>query len=229
MMWSLPSVQIHPWFSPLHPSPWDLNEGQAMQTNSLNHLCLSLRRAVFCTAWAAPCRWDGAFWSTAAVPWGLGICQSCHLWRGLLAVLPKVLWVCKTARTENLGGFLWWKNQSPKGTEVVGSVELGWNAAAVGREAGEGDVVTWSSSLIPSCLCWQPAVKGGKGISGSGHLGPSLAATSVCLSQFWRFWSLQELTNKNELVTHQHNNARNASFILLCLHVLQPVTIYAFF
>lgn len=78
--------------------------------------------------WAAPCAWDGAFWSAAAAPWGLGICQSCHLWRGLLAVLPKVLWLCKTAGIENKpwGFILWWKSRVPKGTELVGSVELGW-------------------------------------------------------------------------------------------------------
>lgn len=33
----------------------------------------------------------------------------------------------------------------------------GWLVVEVraGRRAGGKDVVTWSSSLIPSCLCWQ--------------------------------------------------------------------------
>lgn len=33
---------------------------------------------------------------------------------------------------------------------------------AVGRDAGGKDVVTWSSSLIPACFCWQLTVKGGE-------------------------------------------------------------------
>lgn len=71
-------------------------------------------------------------------------------------------------------------------------------------------------------------LKGGKaflalGIWAQAWLPPQLAsATSEDLGHY-------KLTNKNELVTHQHNNIRNASFILLFLHVLQPVTILCVF
>lgn len=64
----------------------------------------------------------------------------------------------------------------------------------VGREAGGKDVVTWSSSLIPSCFCWKLTVEGGKRhfwlwASGS-KPGCHLSQGSVGPSCLWRSWPL---------------------------------------
>lgn len=179
-------VQIHPWFFPLHPSQWDLNEGQTMQTNSLNHLCLSLSRAVFFIAWVAPGHCDGAFWSTAVFLWGLGICQSCHLWRGLLAVMPKVVWVCKTAGTESKS---WWvfvmEELLPQRDRTDGQCWV-WLKCCWSLQLGERLERGMLSLEVPlwSLLAFvgSQQLKEEKGIFGCRHLGPSLAATSAGLS-----------------------------------------------
>lgn len=165
-------------------------------------LCKQIPWTTWASACNEPCSLSPVLLRVAVVvlfdllllfPGAWASCQSCHLWRGLLAVLPEVIWVCKTAGTETKPcSFCDGKATSPKEQNwwaVLSLAEMVLEFAA-GREAGEGDVVDWSSSLIPSCFCWQPAVKGGKGISGSGHLGPSLAATSVGLSRLWRSWPL---------------------------------------
>lgn len=87
----------------------------------------ALRRAVSCTLGCSLCL-GWSFLICCCCPMGSGHLPVLPPVRGLLAVLPKVLWVCKTAGIESKpwGFILWWKSRVPKGTELVGSVELGW-------------------------------------------------------------------------------------------------------
>lgn len=123
-------VQIHPWFSPLHPSQ---QEGQTRQTNSLNHLCLSLRRAVFGVAGLLRVTgtvlfdllllFRGVWASVSPATCGEGSCLCCQ--RSFESAK------LQGQKVNLVGFFLWWKSRFPKGTELMGSIELGWNAAGV--------------------------------------------------------------------------------------------------